>query len=359
MGNFSERGHRKKLQILGTVTECIPNPTYEVIPTPGAWSDYFRGVNPEGKTLRELADPIRCPDEFRRPDLRLALMDRQGVDGAVMFPTTAGMLEERTKSDTELTHAVTHAFNRWLLDDWSFNYQNRIFPVPAISLNDPALGVKELEWCLENGARTVLIRPAPVPREDGTSRSPALPEFDDFWRLVESSGISVQMHNSDSGYERYVDDWEEASEFNGFALSKLRGFIYEESRNIFDTLAAFIAHGVFERFPGVRIGVVENGGSWAHRLIDVFDRVYRKKPGDFSEHPADTFRRHIWVNPFHEEDMSHLVEILGADRVMFGSDFPHPEGLAEPAEFVKELANLPADTTARVMGRNLKELIGI
>jgi predicted TIM-barrel fold metal-dependent hydrolase len=57
--------------------------------------------------------------------------------------------------------------------------------------------------------------------------------------------------------------------------------------------------------------------------------------------------------------MSHLVEILGADRVMFGSDFPHPEGLAEPAEFVKELANLPADTTARVMGRNLKELIGI
>ena len=106
------------------------------------------GVNPEGKSLRELAEPIRCPDEFRRPDLRLALMDRQGVDGAVMFPTTAGMLEERTKSDTELTHAITHAFNRWLFDDWTFNYQNRIFAVPAISLNDPAAGVAELEWCL-------------------------------------------------------------------------------------------------------------------------------------------------------------------------------------------------------------------
>jgi predicted TIM-barrel fold metal-dependent hydrolase len=350
---------RKKLQILGTITETIPNPTYEVIPTPGAWADYFRGINPEGKTLRELAEPIRCPDEFRRPDLRLALMDRQGVDGTVMFPTTAGMLEERTKSDTELTHAVTHAFNRWLLEDWTFNYQNRIFPVPAISLNDPALGVKELEWCLENGAKTVLIRPAPVPREDGTSRSAALPEFDDFWRLVEAAGISVQMHNSDSGYERYVDDWEDAAEFNGFALSKLRGFIYEESRNIFDTLAAFIAHEVFERFPGVRIGVVENGGSWAHRLIDVFDRVYRKRPYDFSEHPSEVFRRHVWVNPFHEDDMSHLIELLGASRVMFGSDFPHPEGLAEPADFVSELTNLSADTTARVMGGNLKELIGI
>lgn len=350
---------RKKLQILGQITETIPNPTYEVIPTPGAWADYFRGINPEGKTLRELAAPIRCPDEFRRPDLRLALMDRQGVDGAVMFPTTAGMLEERTKSDTELTHAITHAFNRWLLDDWTFNYQNRIFPVPAISLNDPALGVKELEWCLDNCARTVLIRPAPVPREDGTSRSAALPEFDDFWRLVESAGISVQMHNSDSGYERYVDDWEDPAEFNGFALSKLRGFIYEESRNIFDTLAAFIAHGVFERFPGVRIGVIENGGSWAHRLLDVFDRVYHKRPYDFSEHPSDVFRRHVWVNPFHEEDMSHLIDILGADRVMFGSDYPHPEGLAEPADFVKELEGLPAETTARVMGANLKQLIGV
>ena len=350
---------RTKLQVLGVVTECIPNPTYEVIPTPGSWADYYRGINPEGKTLRELADPIRCPDEFRRPDLRLALMDTQGVDDAVMFPTTAGMLEERIKSDTELTHAVVHAFNRWLLEDWTFNYQDRIFPVPAIALNDPDLGLAELEWCLEHGAKTVLIRPAPVPRGDGTSRSPALPEFDPFWRTVEAAGISVQMHNSDSGYDRYMSDWEPGrDEFQGFQLTTLRGFIYEESRPIFDTLAAFIAHGVFERFPRLRIGVVENGGSWAPRLIDAFDRVYKKQPRNFSEPPSDVFRRHVWVNPFHEEDMSHLIDVLGADRVMFGSDFPHPEGLAKPAEFVHELTDMPDDTVRRVMGGNLKELIG-
>lgn len=167
-----------------------------------------------------------------------------------------------------------------------------------------------------------------VPREDGTSRSAALPEFDDFWRLVESAGISVQMHNSDSGDERYVDDWESAAEFDGFAMSKLRGFIYEESRNIFDTLAAFIAHGVFERFPGVRVGVVENGGSWAHRLIDVFDRVYRKRPYDFDDHPAEVFRRHVGST-------------LSTRRTCQSS------------------SDLPQDTTERVMGRNLKELLGV
>ena len=70
---------RDKLQILGKVSETIPNPTYVVVPTPGAWTEYYRGNNPEGKSLRELANPIRCPEEFRHPDLRLKLMDEQGV----------------------------------------------------------------------------------------------------------------------------------------------------------------------------------------------------------------------------------------------------------------------------------------
>jgi predicted TIM-barrel fold metal-dependent hydrolase len=331
-----------------------------VIPTPGAWTEYFRGNNPEGKSLRELAQPIRCPEEFRRPDLRLRLMDEQGVDGCVLFPTTAGLLEEHMKADVELTHAVVHAYNEWLLEDWTFDYEGRIIPTPVVTLPHVDQAVAELEWCLDRGAKTVLIRPAPVPRPDGSSLSPALAEFDPFWRLCEDAGIPVMMHNADSGYDRYATDWEPGrDEFQGFDQTLFRAFLYEESRHIFDTLAAFVAHGLFQRFPRLRVGVVENGGAWVPRLLDCFDRVHKKMPGRFDEHPSDTLRRHVWINPFHEDDMRYLVDALGADRVLFGSDFPHPEGLGDPLEFVGELTDLPRPVVEQVMGGNLKELLAL
>ena len=242
---------RDKLQILGKISETIPNPTYVVVPTPGAWTEYYRGNNPEGKSLRELANPIRCPEEFRHPDLRLKLMDEQGVYGCVMFPTTAGLIEEHMKADLEATHAVFHAYNQWLLEDWTFDYEGRIIPTPAITLPDIDLALAELDWCLEHGARTVLIRPAPVPQPDGSSISMGAPQFDPFWRRCEEAGIAVMMHNADSGYDRYAADWEPGrDEFEGFNQTVFRMFLYEENRHIFDTLAALVAPRRVPAVPG-------------------------------------------------------------------------------------------------------------
>jgi len=80
-------------------------------------------------------------------------------------------------------------------------------------------------------------------------------------------------------------------------------------------------------------------------------------PDRFDEHPADVLRRHVWINPFHEDDMAALVAAVGADRVLFGSDFPHPEGLGEPLEFEAQLAGLPAADVRKIMSQNLQDLL--
>ena len=126
---------RTKIVLRGTISDYIPNPTFDVVARPGAQEEYFRNGNPDGKSYRELVgDPIKCLPGFRAPEPRLALMDEQGVDRSLMFPTLASLLEERLRDDPELTHAVIHSLNEWLHEEWTFDYEDRIFTTPVITL---------------------------------------------------------------------------------------------------------------------------------------------------------------------------------------------------------------------------------
>ena len=162
--DYVELHGRTKIMIRGTVSEYIPNPTFEVVARPGAQEEYFRNGNPEGKSYREIiGEPMRSIPAFREPAPRLEVMDELGVDRSLMFPTLASLLEERMRDDPELTHAAIHALNEWMYEEWTFNYEDRIFATPVITLPIVEKAIEELEWVLERGAKTVLIRPAPVP----------------------------------------------------------------------------------------------------------------------------------------------------------------------------------------------------
>ena len=71
------------------------------------------------------------------------------------------------------------------------------------------------------------------------------------------------------------------------------------------------------------------------------------------------FKRNIFVHPFHEEDPKGVVGLLGADHVLFGSDYPHPEGMSDPLSFVDDLEGLPQEDVAKVMGGNMSRLINL
>src|SRR5579884_1024852 len=258
---------RTKIALRGVISNYIPNPTFEVVARPGAWEEYFKYGNPEGKSKRELfGEPMRAIPAFFEPAPRLEKMNELGLDRTLMFPTLASLIEERLRDDPVATHVLIHALNQWLDEVWGFNYQNRIFTTPVITLPIVEKAIEELEWVVKRGARAILVRPAPVPGFRGP-RSFALPEFDPFWERVVEHDVLVGMHSSDSGYSRYTSEWDGADQemlpFQTNAMS-----ILNEWRPIQDSVASWVIHGALYRHPKLKVAIVEAGSKWMTPLLD-------------------------------------------------------------------------------------------
>lgn len=348
---------RTLLAISGQITTYIPNPTFEKVAAPGSHEKWYRADNPEGKTLRELTGKaVASIPAYRSGAERLPMLDEQGIHASLVFPTLASVIEERMGHDHDLMAAVMHSLAEWTRDEWGFARDGRIFAVPMISLADVGHAVKELEWALASGARAVGIRPAPVPGYRGT-KSPAAAEFDAFWARVAEAGIFACMHSSDSGYDRFDQMWAGGREYEPFKPDAFRAVTKSGDRAIYDAFAALITHGLFHRHPNLRVISVENGAGWVAPLFKALDFAYRQMPQEFTEHPHSTFRRHIFVAPFYEESFPELVEQLGEDRILFGSDYPHPEGLVDPLGYLDEMRSLSAVQQQKIMSDNLKGLL--
>ena len=353
---------RTKIAIKNVISDYIPNPTFEVVARPGAFKDFVTGQNTEGRTLREITGkPMRSIPAFVDPAARLEVLDGFGVDGTLLFPTLASVLEVNLMDDPDLALAAIHSFNQWLEETWSFNYRGRIFATPVINLSTCEGGIAELEWVLAHGAKVILVRPAPVGGFRG-ARSPFLAEFDPFWARVQEAGILVTLHLSDSGYTRFANEWDGAAvgEWRPFAPSAFQTLCVGH-RPITDAMYSIVAHGMLSRFPGIKVASVENGSDWVSRLLEDFRTVYAKMPQEFAEDPVEVFRRQVWVNPFWEDPVDELVELIGVDRVLFGSDWPHGECLDDPLSWVDfcAQAGIGPDAVRQMMGENLAGIMGV
>lgn len=352
---------RTKIVVRGQISDYIPNPTFDRVGRPGAQEEYFKHGNPDGKSLRQIIGRgIDCPPAFREAGPRLELMDELGLRYSLMMPTLASLVEERMRDDPDLCAAVIHALNRWMAEDWPFAHEGRIFSTPIITPGLVDKAIAELEWVLDKGARVVLMRPAPAWGYQGP-RSFALPEYDPYWKLIEESGTLVVFHASDSGYNRYWNEWEGTQlEMQAFAQPKpFTAAMRNHHREIQDAVTSMIFHGALSRHPGVRIALIENGAGWVPHLLEHLDGTYGTMPQVFPEKPSETFKRNFWMHPFHEEDPRGLIELLGSDHIIFGSDYPHVEGLADPLSYVDELQGLPDADIRKIMGGNMMGLLGV
>ncbi len=346
---WAEVDGRTRLLVGGKVNRFIPNPRFDPVAKPGCLDEYFRGRSPADDIRGAFGDlePIR--PEYRDPAARLAVLDRQGIGGCFLFPTLGVGMEEALLGDPDAAHAAFRAFNRWVADDWGLHYEDRIFGAPYLTLLDPDQAADEARWAVAGGARVVVMRAGPIMAPTG-GRSPGDPLYDPMWRVLADAGVTVAYHSGEAGYGRYVVDWGESAEFEAFRRTPLYGLLTSD-RAISDTIAALICHGVFDRHPGVRVATIESGSEWVRPLVKKLAKAWSMTPGAFAADPVQALRDHVWVAPYYEDDIRGLADAIGADRVLFGSDWPHAEGLAEPSSFVDDLAGF-SDGEVRLIMRD-------
>jgi len=234
--------------------------------------------------------------------------------------------------------------------------------VPFLTLSDVDQAVEELEWCLDRGARVVSVRNGPVFTPVGT-KSPADPVFDPFWARVAEAGVVVAPHAGfEDGYvkvtQAVAEEWGRSAPGTGDATDRYASVIsmLMKHRLVHDFAAVLVADKLFERNPRLRIAYIENGGTWVGDVLHGLQVLHGQNPGMFKTNPVDQFIEHCWVAPFVEDRVPDLAKHLPVERILFGSDWPHAEGIAHPRDFFHNVEEFSLEAQRRIMVENAREL---
>jgi predicted TIM-barrel fold metal-dependent hydrolase len=293
---------------------------------------------------------------FEKKDPRLKLMDSQNVQVAVLHAVGTGWESAFRRGDIEAGYAVNRAHNDWLFEDWGYAHEGRILiPVP-IPLLDVDYAVAELKRSIERGATFVDLPPGPA----YNNRSPFDPSFDPFWQLVNDSGLRLAVHLGGS-YARMGVEWSEDPDARYQNFDGFQWVSYWGDRPIMDTVTAMMFHNLFGRFPKIRVLIAEFGTIWLSYLLRKLDHamLLGRKPkwGTLPGRPSSIFKERCIIAPFPEENVTKAIEVLGSDCLMFGSDFPHSEGIPDPMQYVTQLKGLDDTTIRKIMRDNLEQFI--
>jgi predicted TIM-barrel fold metal-dependent hydrolase len=284
------------------------------------------------------------------PKQRLADMDAEGIDAAVLFPSMAFFFCET--SDRALDAALCRAYNDWLAD-YCRPAPDRLFGVALLPLRNVEVSVRELERATErHGFRGAFFRPNPY-----AGRPIHDPAYEPLWACAASLGVPVTVHEglSDSlptlGRERFE---------NPLALHAL-SHPFEQMA----ALSGLVTTGVLARHPRLRLAFLESGSGWLPYLLDRLDghfETWRSSFPDLRLRPSEYFARQCFVSCDPDErEAAHVVARFGDDNLVWASDYPHPDACFPGVldKTLTTLAELPAASRARVLGANAARLFAI
>ena len=285
-----------------------------------------------------------CPPGSYDPKARLKVMDEEGIDLALLYPTI-GIFWEGWVQDPKLATAYCRAYNRWLVDFCSED-KKRLFPVAHISLIDPEGAVEETLSAKKAGCVGVYLSPDMVARGWKHFDDPA---FVRFWNTVQDLEMPVGFHV----IVRDAPSWKEwirnDADFGLFNFTFLA----------MDVMAAFtqmMSLAMFEKYPRMKCTVLESGANWISAWLDRLDHKYipMKSRSTLKMKPSEYFYRQCVVSADPDETMTaEVVNHIGADYFVWASDYPHIDSSLGVAQEIRErLAPLPAASQRKVLGEN-------
>ena len=337
----------EELEIDGKRSQMSRNGFPSTLGAMGAPDFVAMQKDPERTYLRE------APYGSMDPKERIEVLDAEHIDTAILY-TTVGLLWEAEVQDPALSQAYTKAYNRWICEFCAD--EPRLVPTAHLSLTDPVAAAAELERAVGEGARGGYVAPF---HHQGTPLGH--PDNDPVFAAAQDLDVPLAIHPT---FEPQwtkgtrMGSWENVRQLRLTASVQASDGVRHQFSTLFD-------YGVFDRFPRLKILVLESGGGWIGYWLDRMDAVYghtaigQRVP--LANPPSYYFRERCWISCDPDErTIPALAERFGADRFMWASDFPHADHTPDYIKDLDELAGLfPAEGRRRFLGDNCRELFKI
>jgi len=296
------------------------------------------------------------PPEYTDPSARVKALDSWGIDAAVLFPNFGLLWEESLSGDLEALCGNMRAFNRWMAGVVAEG-AGRLHGVAHVTMRDPEWLQQELKSLAAAGIKLAMTAPATVNGKALSHR-----ELDPIWQAFVDADVAPVFHVGafrqplDPAW--YDGDPEPVDKLLGSAFLWVAPAV---------ALANMSIHGTFERFPDLRVGVVELTAHWVPQFLLMLDGswgFYSARHGrplkELELRPSEYIKRQVRVGALAYEQPAGLIDLCGPDTFMFGSDWPHAEGIAEPlATYEKVSADVTGDARAKLFGGNVEWLLGL
>lgn len=326
-GRPSERTVKGVISLMGAMGEDDPRPS------------------PERRYMDHI--PYGAGDPAQRVDL----LEREHLDGVLLYGTVE-LLWECEVTDPELTIAYCRAYNRWIAD-FCRDSGGRLNAVAHLSLLDPEGSAAELRRAVADGCVGAWLAPF-----THTRRAHGHPDHDVLWRTAAELGVPVAIHPT------YEPAWCTPVRFDGFGRATEFHYNVMLRQGSQQALLSFFDHGTLERFPDLRVGVLESGMGWVGSFLDRADAVYETISGrgvPISAPPSELFARQCFISGDPDETAAPLImDHVGAQCFMWATDYPHPD---HPGTWVDALSRLVEplgdDTRAAFLGDNVRRIYGL